>query len=80
MDRKITARVIERAMKRFAHLSHLTVSYLTGGSSSVDALTAKMQKDTLDSFRSGKVVIICRYVEKQKHSPRDLTLFFVCPF
>jgi hypothetical protein len=75
VDRKITARVIERAMKKFAHLSHFTVSFLTGGSSSVDALTPKMQKDTLDSFRSGKVVKICRYLEKQKHSPCDLTLF-----
>jgi ERCC4-related helicase len=64
VDRKITARVIERAMKKFSQLSHFTVSFLTGGSSSVGALTPKVQKDTLDSFRSGKVVKICLYVEK----------------
>ncbi|CAM0884261.1 unnamed protein product [Alopecurus aequalis] len=58
VDRKITARVIERAMKKIAHLSHFTVSFLTGGSSSVDALTPKMQLDTLDSFRSGKVNLL----------------------
>ncbi|KAK1669062.1 hypothetical protein QYE76_057221 [Lolium multiflorum] len=58
VDRKITARVIERAMKKFSQLSHFTVSFLTGGSSSVDAQTPKMQKDTLDSFRSGKVNLL----------------------
>ncbi|WVZ67722.1 hypothetical protein U9M48_016765 [Paspalum notatum var. saurae] len=58
VDRKITARVIERIMKKIGPLSYFTVSYLTGGSSSVDALTPKMQKDTLDSFRSGKVNLL----------------------
>ena len=58
VDRKITARVIERIMKKIGHLSHFRVSFLTGGSSSVDALTPKMQKETLDSFRSGKVLNI----------------------
>ncbi|CAO2167444.1 unnamed protein product [Urochloa humidicola] len=58
VDRKITARVIERAMKKIGRLSCFRVSFLTGGSSSVDALTPKMQKDTLDSFRSGKVNLL----------------------
>ncbi|XP_047049658.1 endoribonuclease Dicer homolog 3a-like [Lolium rigidum] len=58
VDRKITARVIERTMKKIGQLSHLTFSFLTGGNSSVDSLTPKMQKDTLDSFRSGKVNIL----------------------
>lgn len=58
VDRKITARVMERIMKKIGYLSHFTVSSLTGGSSSVDALTPKMQKDTLDSFRSGKVNLL----------------------
>ncbi|XP_062207830.1 endoribonuclease Dicer homolog 3a isoform X2 [Phragmites australis] len=58
VDRKITARVIERIMKKIGHLSYFRVSFLTGGSSSVDALTPKMQKDTLDSFRSGKVNLL----------------------
>ena len=55
VDRKITARVIERTMKKIARLAYFRISFLTGGSSSVDALTTKEQKDTLDSFRSGKV-------------------------
>nr|CDM85593.1 unnamed protein product [Triticum aestivum] len=58
VDRKITARAMERTMKKIGHLSHFTFSSLTGGSSSVDALTPKMQKDTLDSFRSGKVNLL----------------------
>ncbi|PNT71106.1 hypothetical protein BRADI_2g23190v3 [Brachypodium distachyon] len=45
-------------MKKIGHLSHFTVSFLTGGRSSVDALTPKTQKDTLDSFRSGKVNLL----------------------
>jgi endoribonuclease Dicer len=58
VDRKITARVIDRMIKKIGHLAHFTVSFLTGGRSSVDALTPKMQKDTLDSFRSGKVNLL----------------------
>nr|CAB3479195.1 unnamed protein product [Digitaria exilis] len=57
VDRKITARVIERTMKKIGRLSCLRVSFLTGGSS-VDALTPKMQKETLDLFRSGKVNLL----------------------
>jgi hypothetical protein len=57
VDRKITARVIERTMKKIGRLAYFRISFLTGGSSSVDALTltSKEQKDTHDSFRSGKV-------------------------
>ena len=56
VDRIITAKVIERFVKKVACLSHFTVSYLTGSNtSSVDALAPKVQKQTLDSFRSGKV-------------------------
>uniref|UniRef100_A0A0E0JSJ4 Uncharacterized protein n=1 Tax=Oryza punctata TaxID=4537 RepID=A0A0E0JSJ4_ORYPU len=58
VDRKITARVIDRMIKKIGHLAHFTVSFLTGGRSSVDSLTPKMQKDTLDSFRSGKVNLL----------------------
>ncbi|KAG2593731.1 hypothetical protein PVAP13_5NG012593 [Panicum virgatum] len=58
VDRKITARVIERTMKKIARLAYFRISFLTGGSSSVDALTPKEQKDTLDSFRSGKVNLL----------------------
>ncbi|XP_008793257.2 endoribonuclease Dicer homolog 3a-like [Phoenix dactylifera] len=58
VDRIITAKVVERLMKKISYLSHFTVSYLTGGSASVDALTPKMQKKTLHSFRSGKVNLL----------------------
>ncbi|KAG2602779.1 hypothetical protein PVAP13_5KG708000 [Panicum virgatum] len=45
-------------MKKIARLAYFRISFLTGGSSSVDALTTKEQKDTLDSFRSGKVNLL----------------------
>ncbi|XP_043722967.1 endoribonuclease Dicer homolog 3a isoform X4 [Telopea speciosissima] len=58
VERIITAKVIERFIKKLNYLSHFSVSYLTGGSSSVDALTPKMQKKTLDSFRRGEVNLL----------------------
>lgn len=71
VDRKITARVIERTIKKIGRLSYLSVSFLTGGSS-VDALTPNMQKETLDLFRSGKVIIICQHFSKLKRSSHDI--------
>ncbi|CAD5186668.1 unnamed protein product [Musa acuminata subsp. burmannicoides] len=58
VERNITAKVLERFIKKVCFLSHFTVSYLAGGSSSVDALTPKTQKDILDSFRSGKANLL----------------------
>nr|XP_018675049.1 PREDICTED: endoribonuclease Dicer homolog 3a-like isoform X2 [Musa acuminata subsp. malaccensis] len=58
VERNITAKVLERFIKNVCFLSHFTVSYLAGGSSSVDALTPKTQKDILDSFRSGKANLL----------------------
>ncbi|XP_039124414.1 endoribonuclease Dicer homolog 3a-like isoform X1 [Dioscorea cayenensis subsp. rotundata] len=58
VERIITSKVIERFIRKISYLSHFTVSYLTGGSSSADALTPKMQKETLDSFRSRKVNLL----------------------
>lgn len=58
VERIIAAKVIERFMKKLSYLSHLTVSYLTGGRTSVDALTPKKQKETLDSFRCGEVNLL----------------------
>lgn len=55
VERIITAKVIERFIKKIIYLSHFTVSYLTGSNSSVDALAPKAQRETLESFRSGKV-------------------------
>lgn len=61
VDRIITAKVIERFVKKVACLSHFTVSYLTGSNTSVDALAPKLQKETLESFRSGKVYDMSHY-------------------
>ncbi|KAJ6793943.1 endoribonuclease Dicer-like protein 3a [Iris pallida] len=58
VERIITARVIERLIKKISYLSHLQVSYLTGGSSSPEALTPKLQKATLEQFRSGKINVL----------------------
>ncbi|GLT85624.1 hypothetical protein SLE2022_038100 [Rubroshorea leprosula] len=58
VERIVTAKVIERFLKKVHCLSHFTVSYLTGSSTSVDALAPKMQKETLESFRSGKVNLL----------------------
>lgn len=55
VERIITAKVIERFMKKVTSLSHFTVSYMTGSNTSVDSLPPKRQKQTLESFRSGKV-------------------------
>ena len=55
VERIITAKVIERVLKKISYLAHFAVSYMTGSSSSVDALSAKVQKETLESFRLGKV-------------------------
>ncbi|PIA43114.1 hypothetical protein AQUCO_02000511v1 [Aquilegia coerulea] len=58
VERIIAAKVIHRFMRRLQYLSHLKVSYLTGGSASLDALTPKMQKKALDSFRRGEVNLL----------------------
>ncbi|RWW01359.1 hypothetical protein GW17_00035608 [Ensete ventricosum] len=59
VERSITAKVMERFIKKVCFLSHFTASYLAGGgSSSVDALTPKTPKEILDSFRSGKVNLL----------------------
>lgn len=44
-------------MKKVKFLSHFSISYLTGGSSTIDSLTPMMQKTTLDLFRSRKVYL-----------------------
>ncbi|XP_021666513.2 endoribonuclease Dicer homolog 3 isoform X2 [Hevea brasiliensis] len=58
VDRIVTAKVIERFVKKVAVLAHFTVSYVTGTNTSVDAVTPKTQKETLESFRSGKVNLL----------------------
>ncbi|KAL0447505.1 UNVERIFIED_CONTAM: Endoribonuclease Dicer3, partial [Sesamum latifolium] len=56
VERIIAAKVIERLMKKITDLSHFNVSYLTGSNSSVGGLTPKVQTETLESFRLGKVL------------------------
>lgn len=58
VERIVTAKVIKRFLKKVSCLSHFTISYLTGGNTSVDSLTPTVQKETLDSFRSGKVNLL----------------------
>lgn len=66
VERIITAKVIERFLKKVENLAHFTVSYLTGANASADALTPKMQMETLESFRSGKVYVLQYYVLSHK--------------
>ncbi|XP_018503569.2 endoribonuclease Dicer homolog 3a isoform X1 [Pyrus x bretschneideri] len=58
VDKIITAKVIERFIKKVTSLSHFTVSYLTGSTTSVDALAPKIQKETLELFCSGAVNLL----------------------
>ncbi|XP_030538472.1 endoribonuclease Dicer homolog 3-like isoform X2 [Rhodamnia argentea] len=58
VDRVITGKVIARFVKRVSVLTHFTVSYISGTNSSVDAPAPKVQKETLESFRSGKVNLL----------------------
>ncbi|PPS15677.1 hypothetical protein GOBAR_AA04905 [Gossypium barbadense] len=71
VERIITAKVIERFAKKVSCLSHFMVSYMTGSNTSVDSLAPKMQKETLESFRSGKVNLLFTtdVVEEGIHVP-----------
>ncbi|KAH0969724.1 hypothetical protein GBA52_028320 [Prunus armeniaca] len=71
VERIITANVIERYVKKVTCLSHFTVSYLTGSNKSVGAVAPKLQKETLESFRSGKVNLLFAtdVVEEGIHVP-----------
>lgn len=61
----MTARVMKQLMRKINFLSHFTFSYLCGGSS--DSLSPKKQKETLDSFRSGKVYLFCAVTSHNYH-------------
>ncbi|KAF1865258.1 hypothetical protein Lal_00004632 [Lupinus albus] len=58
VERKLTAKLLEKIVKKVSQISHFTVSYITGGNTAVDALTPKKQKEILDSFRSGEVNLL----------------------
>ncbi|KAK8543151.1 hypothetical protein V6N13_136315 [Hibiscus sabdariffa] len=71
VERIVTAKVIQRFVKKLSHLSHFVVSYLTGSNTSVDSLARKKQKETLESFQSGKVNLLFAtdVVEEGIHIP-----------
>ncbi|KAL4597279.1 hypothetical protein ACB092_12G222500 [Castanea dentata] len=71
VDRIVTAKVIERFVKKVTGLSNFTVSYLTGSNTSNDSLAPKMQKEILESFHSGKVNLLLTtdVVEEGIHVP-----------
>ncbi|OWM84088.1 hypothetical protein CDL15_Pgr009335 [Punica granatum] len=58
VEKKITAKVIDRFMNKVEALSHFTARYLTGTSTSFDSLAPKEQKEVLKTFRSGKVNLL----------------------
>lgn len=57
-------------MEKLNFLYPLTVSYLTGVSSSIDALKPKMQKNTLELFRCGEVLLeLSSIIQLEVYSP-----------
>nr|AUH15439.1 dicer-like 3 protein [Dimocarpus longan] len=72
VDRIIAAKVVERFVKKVTYLDHLTVSYLTGSNTSVDAQAPKMQKEILESFQCGKINLLFAtdVVEEGIHVPK----------
>ncbi|KAF2285070.1 hypothetical protein GH714_037736 [Hevea brasiliensis] len=62
VDRIVTAKVIERFVKKVAVLAHFTVSYVTGTNTSVDAVTPKTQRGNAGIISFWKV---CCYVQSR---------------
>ncbi|CAD6212969.1 unnamed protein product [Miscanthus lutarioriparius] len=58
VERIMTAKAVERFMRGNVNFSHFSISYLTGGSTSKDALSPAVQRFTLDLFRAGKVNLL----------------------
>ncbi|XP_062205319.1 LOW QUALITY PROTEIN: endoribonuclease Dicer homolog 3b-like [Phragmites australis] len=58
VERIMTAKAVERFMRGIVNISRFSISYLTGGSTSKDALSPAVQRFTLDLFRSGKVNLL----------------------
>ncbi|MBA0728554.1 hypothetical protein Golax_001444, partial [Gossypium laxum] len=71
VERIVTAKVIERFVKKVSCLSCLVVSCLTGSNTSVDSMAPKIQKETLESCQSGKVNLLFAtdVVEEGIHIP-----------
>lgn len=55
VERIMTAKAVEKFMRGIVSFSRFSISYLTGGSTSKDALSPGVQRFTLDLFRAGKV-------------------------
>ncbi|XP_061353512.1 endoribonuclease Dicer homolog 3a-like [Gastrolobium bilobum] len=72
VERIVTAKVIDRFVKKVKFLSHFTVSYLTGSNTSTDSVAPKVQKEILHLFSSGKVNILFAtdVVEEGIHVPK----------
>jgi endoribonuclease Dicer len=60
VERIMTAKAVERFMRAIRNFSRFSISYLTGGSTSKDALSPAVQRFTLDLFRAGKVCVTCQ--------------------
>uniref|UniRef100_K4AJR2 Uncharacterized protein n=1 Tax=Setaria italica TaxID=4555 RepID=K4AJR2_SETIT len=58
VERIMTAKAVERFMRGIENFSRFSISYLTGGSTSKDALSPAVQRFTLDLFRAGKVNLL----------------------
>ncbi|PWZ54428.1 Endoribonuclease Dicer 3b [Zea mays] len=58
VERITTAKAVERFMRGNVNFSRFSISYLTGGSTSKDALSPAVQRFTLDLFRAGKVNLL----------------------
>ncbi|KAI4337204.1 hypothetical protein L6164_015649 [Bauhinia variegata] len=71
VERIITARVVERFVKKVSCLSHFTVTYLTRSNTLVGAHSPKKQKDTMNPFCCGQVNLLFTtdVVEEGIHVP-----------
>ncbi|KAK7256023.1 hypothetical protein RIF29_29454 [Crotalaria pallida] len=71
VERIVTAKVIDRFVKKVKFLSHFTVSYLTGSNASSDSVAPKAQKEILQLFSCGKVnlLFVTDVVEEGIHVP-----------
>ncbi|KAF5804663.1 putative ribonuclease III post-transcriptional gene silencing PAZ-Argonaute family [Helianthus annuus] len=58
VERIITAKVLDMILKGVGELFHFKASLLTSNTTSVDGTTAKLEKETLDCFRSRKVNLL----------------------
>ncbi|KAK1367977.1 endoribonuclease Dicer-like [Heracleum sosnowskyi] len=76
VDQIIKAKVIERVLKKMTYFSHISVSYLTGTNSSVNGLTPKLQKETLEPFCTGKVNLLFTTDIEGIHVPNCSTVIY----